>query len=187
MRAALVETVLTYRDDALPDALRWQAGAFVRATWPEVGGGAARDPYPRGLDPLHVVLVEGDLLLAYAGVVAMRVAHGGQAWRVDGLGRVFTFPGARGAGRGRRVVDAASAAIVHGGADLGALLCEPGLRPFYAGSGWGAVEPGVLIDAGDGTPTFAVEGPTMLLPVSARAQEAWRCFREAPLRVPFAW
>ena len=95
--------------------------------------------------------------------------------------------GGPGRGRGRRLVDAATAALVRGGADLGALLCEPGLRPFYAGSGWVEVEPGVLIDGGDGSPPFEVEGPTMLLPVSARATESWSAFREAPLTVPLAW
>ena len=181
------ETVQAYLCADLPEGLRWQASAFVRTQWPEVDRGAGREPYAAELEPVHVVLADGDLLLGYAGVVRFSIAHGGQEWVVDGLGRVFVFPGARGGGRGRRLVDAATAVVREGGADLGALLCEPGLRPFYAGSGWAAVDPGVVIDRGDGGAPFRVPGPTMLLPVSARARAAWTTFEQSPLTVPLAW
>lgn len=181
------ETLRTCRGPELPDVFRWQATAFIRTQWPTVGGGAVRETYPVELEPLHVVLADGDLLLGYAGIVRLRLPHDGQDWLVDALGRVFTFPGARGSGRGRRLVDAATDAVRTGGADLGALLCEPSLRPFYASSGWTAVGPGVLISAGSGAPAFPVPGPTMLLAVSARARASWSSFEQVPLSVPFAW
>ena len=184
---AAAGTLSTHRGADLPDAFRWQATAFVRTQWPDVGGGSLRETYPPELEPLHVVLADGDLLLGYAGILRLRLPHDGRDWLVDCLGRVFTFPGARGSGRGRRLVDAATRAIEAGGADVGALLCEPALRPFYAGSGWTRVDPGVVIDPRTGEAPFHVPGPTLLLPVSVRARAAWASFEQTPLTVPFAW
>lgn len=182
----MTEQLLTFPADQFPDALRWQAVSFIRTEWSQLDGGRLCDTYPAQRRPCHVALVEQELLLSYAAFFRLDVDHAGQRWRLDCLGNVFTFPGARGSGRGRQVVEVATTRIRTGDADVAALLCEPRLLPFYARSGWSEVAAGVTIVGEDAAP-FPIDGPTMMLFVSPAGRAARDLFEHEPLAVPFSW
>ena len=121
--------LLTYRHREFPRGLNWQAVSFMRVEWPFIDGGMLRETYP-------AALVEEDLLLSYAATFRLRIAHAGEEYEMGCLGNVFTYPGSRRQGYGRRVVGAATRHIRGSGADVAALFCAPDLESFYAASGW---------------------------------------------------
>jgi len=95
-----------------------------------------RETYAAELCPIHSYLVEGDLLFSYVATFRQSVQHIGITYEMACLGNVFTYPGARRKGYGRRVVEAASRHIRSGGSDIDALFGEVGLAGFHDTSGW---------------------------------------------------
>ncbi|HEU5433748.1 MAG TPA: GNAT family N-acetyltransferase [Thermomicrobiales bacterium] len=131
--------LLILSDGELPAPLRSQILAAVRREWPEDFDDEHRDrPWIQRAQfhPTHVVLVEDDRLIAYAGVVSKDLAHAGETYRTYGLSGVVAAPALRRQGHGRRVVEAATALIRASDADIGLLRCPPSLTAFYAACGW---------------------------------------------------
>jgi len=128
-----------YPSEDLPPDLKWQILSFLRATWPEGFDGELRLRdwiSPPADHPSHVVLVENGLLISHAEVVWKYLDHAGETYKAYGLSGVFTYPGLRGQGYGRQVVDAGTKIIRASDADIGIFHCAPSLEPFYAKSGW---------------------------------------------------
>ena len=174
--------------DAFPDALRWQAIAFLRVEWPFIFGGAARlqtHPYPLSMPQIHIAATEGDVLLSYATLVQFDQAQDGTRYRTLGLGNVFTFPPYRREGLGRQVIDTATRVLERSDADIGALLCERRFIPMYAAAGWIAADAPTF----EGTPDDAkrLEAVRMLVFVSAAAQRARAALLGHPLYVAEQW
>lgn len=182
-----MERLLTLEEPVLPDHLRWQAVSFMRVVWPDIDGGALRATYPPALAPVHHLVVDDDLLLAYAATFVQPLVIAGVRSRVGCLGNVFTYPGTRRRGHGGRVVTAASRHLQTSDVDVGVLLCAPALAPFYARLGWrAAVGPTLVQGPGDGPPT-EVDALRMVLPVADGDGVPAAGARSAALLVPFAW
>ena len=179
--------LLTYRHDELPPALQWQAVSFMRVVWPFINGGMLRETYPAALHPVHVALVEDDLLLSYAATFRLSIEHAGEEYEMECLGNVFTYPASRRRGYGRMVVGAATERIRGSGADVAALFCEPSLEGFYAASGWEPIREAATVLTGGGGEAEELDAVRMMLFVSEKAGQRRRVFETLPLRVPFPW
>ncbi len=179
--------LLTYRHGGFPPGLNWQAVSFMRVEWPFIDGGMLRETYPAVLHPVHFALVEDDLLLSYAATFRLRIEHAGVEYEMECLGNVFTYPGSRRKGYGRRVVGAATRHIRGSGADVAALFCAPALAGFYAASGWEPTpEAATLLTGGGGEPEE--HGALRMMQfVSEKGEAGRRAFGTLPLRIPFPW
>ena len=131
--------LVTFPDEELPAAIKCQVLSFHRIQWPEgyVGVNRLRDwvQHPR-FHPTHFALVEDGVLISYACGVWKHLEHAGEVYKTYGLSGVLTYPAFRRQGHGRQLVDAATAYIGRGDADIGLFTCAPSLSGFYAGSGW---------------------------------------------------
>src|SRR5215207_157826 len=138
-----MEELLVFADDALPSELKCQVLAAHRIEWP---GNYAGENRPRDwiqrpwFHPVHLVLAEGGVLIAYAGVAGKLLEHAGETYKAYGLSGVYTYSAFRRQGHGRRVVDAATARIRASDGDIGLFVCDPELADFYAASGWEPLE-----------------------------------------------
>ena len=176
----------TYHHEQFPPALNWQAVSFMRVEWPFINGGMLRETYPAGLSPVHFALVDDDLLLSYAAAFRLNLHHAGMEYEMDCLGNVFTFPGSRRKGYGRRVVDQVTRHILTGSRDVAALFCAPTLADFYARSGWEPMHGSTTLLAGDGKPEV-LDALLMMLFISERGRAGRHAFETLPLHVPFPW
>ena len=131
--------LLTFASAELPADLRCQILSFMRVAWWEGFTGALRrrDWIITEEDhPVHLVLVEGTILVAHLGVVWKNLDHAGTTYRTYGLTGVFTYPTFRREGHGARLVAAGTDYIRRSDADVGMFHCAPALRDFYARAGW---------------------------------------------------
>lgn len=176
----------TYTQDAFPSDLRWQAVSFMRIAWPFIDGGLFRETYPASSNPTHFVVVEDGILLSYAATIQMDVLHGGDTYRMLGLGNVLTYPAHRHRGVGTRVVSAATEFIATSDADVAALFCDHDLAGFYEACGW---EPITSTSTVIGTDHSAHEHDAlrMMRFVSAKGTAAAPVFRSQPLQLAFDW
>ena len=137
-----MEDLLVFADDALPLELKCQVLAAHRIEWPGnyAGENRLRDSIQRPwLRPVHLVLAEGGILIAYAGVARKRLEHADETHKAYALSGVYTYPEFCRQEHGRRVVDAATARIRASDADIGLFVCVTDLANFYAaaaGSRW---------------------------------------------------
>jgi GNAT superfamily N-acetyltransferase len=187
--------LITCADRELPPHVRWQVLSFLRMEWPFIFRGEARltkhvhDP---DFHPVHVALVEKEVLISYATILRMRLDHAGATYRVAGLANVLTYPPYRNEGHGTRVVQAASDTIRAGEcagappADVAALFCDPALREFYARCGWEPIDDGLTLigPAADPRPFDALR---MMLFLSEKGQAGRRAFEQQPWHVAHHW
>ena len=171
-----------YSSEDLPPDLKWQILSFLRATWPEGFEGALRLRdwiSPPGDHPSHVVLVENDLLISHTEVVWRYLDHAGERYKAYGLSGVFTYPGLRGQGYGRQIVDAGTKIIRAGDADIGIFHCAPSLGPFYAASGWIPMT-GVTSWVGPKSAPVVSDELMMMLFLSDKGQRGRAAFEHEP-------
>ena len=175
--------LLTFADDELPADLKCQILSAHRIQWPEgyVGENRLRDwiQHPR-FHPVHFALVEGGVLVSYAGVVWKRLEHAGEAHKAYGLSGVYAYPAFRRQGHGRRVVDAATARIRRSNADVGLFTCAPNLTGFYAASGWAVIERAVLLGGRRDAP-WPTEQRVMMGFFSEKGRRARLRFESLPI------
>jgi hypothetical protein len=181
--AGVVTSVRRWSDGTFPEALQWQAVSFMRTLWPDIDGGRLQAAYPSALQPTYYTVTEDDLLLSLAATFVAAVELGHTGLTAACLGNVFTFPGDRRRGLGRQVVEAASDDIGRSDVDVGVLLCDPWLEPFYQSSGWVAVPAAATVTA-DGATLHALR---MVLIVSDSAHDLRHRLATEPLLVPTAW
>lgn len=82
------------------------------------------------------VVVDGERVIAHAGVVERRVTAGGVPLDVAGIQNVAVLPEHRGTGLCRQVLGLAMDEALRRGLDCGLLFCEPKSVPLYARCGW---------------------------------------------------
>jgi len=96
-----------YKENELPESLKWQILSFIRAIWPEgfYNENEYRD-WIHGKDQhaVHFVIEKNKLLISYAGVVWKELEHAGGKYKTYGLSGVFTYPSFRGKGYGLKVI-----------------------------------------------------------------------------------
>ncbi len=134
--------VLIVPQEELALDLKAQVIALLERAWPSGRGveeqlrAPLHDPERR---PLAALLIDGGVVVGYLAIPSATIRHRGRDYRASGLSAVVTHPERRRRGHGQRLVVAARAAIVAGGADLGLFTCDPPLVPFYVGCGWEAM------------------------------------------------
>lgn len=164
----------------LPDHLRWQIISIIRIQWYQSAGDyTGPAALPDDWHPAHVVGIDGDALVSYAGVVRRDIEHAGQIFRTYGLSSVFTFPALRRRGFGTGVVRCATSTIRESGdGDLAVLFTMPGMEPFYERAGWQAM-PSTEFLIGDRTSPKLHRAVAMMLFVSAKGQRHRSTFEHA--------
>lgn len=176
--------LVSYADDELPDALRWQVLSFQRIVWPEGFTGPLRfRDVITGPDqhPHHLLYVAGELVVAHLEIVWRMLGHAGETYKAYGITGVLTFPSFRGEGWAARLVSAATERIDASDGDLGIFSCAPSLEPLYARDGWIPLHDGRFL-VGD-SPESAVESPVLMLfrAISAKGEVALPSFRSVPV------
>ncbi len=181
--------IRTYTLDTLPTAVKWQIASFVRMEWTFV---YEDDPYwdyftGKTVHAATIVLVEGDVVISHAEANQRIVTHNGIAYTMYGVSAVFTYPGFRGKGYGRQIVEAVTAYIDRTDADAAMLFCAPERVPFYAASGWEEVDTPVLFGAPD-NPQTKEYGKLMMRFLSEKGRRARTDFEQQPVYVgPTTW
>ena len=154
-----------YAPDDLPPTVRYQILSFLRVWDTEgfVGRGRGRRWISRPeFNPVHVVLLDDDFVVAHAEVVSGTFRHNGIAYNVYGISAVFVYPDYRELGHGVGVVQSATGVIAQQtAADIGLLWCAPELRGFYLRCGWTHVE-GAITLLGDTRETAQVHDAEIL-------------------------
>jgi aminoglycoside 2'-N-acetyltransferase I len=98
-------------------------GKFEDADWEHSLGG------------MHVVVAEGDVIVAHGAVVQRRLLVGDRPLRAGYVEGVAVDVGHRGRGHARAVMDEAER-VIRGAYELGALSAAEGVDGFYAARGW---------------------------------------------------
>ena len=180
----LVEELLTFADDELPSGFRCQILSAHRIEWPGnyAGEHRLRDWVQRPwFRPVHLVIAEGGVLIAYAGVARKALEHAGETYNTYGLSGVYTYPAFRRQGYGRRVVDAATDLIRASDADVGLFICAPELAGFYAASGWELMAGTELYGGPKAAPWREEEDVVMMGFVSEKGKRDRTRFEASPI------
>ncbi len=177
-----------YRVADLPPLLECQVRDFVRIVWPHSNVDDPAVPLgPRDYDPVHLVIVDGDMLISHVQILTLTIEHAGITYRVNGVSGVLTYPNFRKEGFGRKVVAGTTEYIAANAVDFGMLFTSPDLEKFYNRNNWIAI-PNLTILAGDKNNPQPREEFTMLYPVTPRGHEAVSRFENASVYVgPRLW
>jgi GNAT superfamily N-acetyltransferase len=177
--------IQVYRCNAeLPDHLRGQILSLIRIEWQDAAGDyLGPGALPEEWHPAHVVGVEGDVILSYAGVVWREIEHAGEVFKTYGLSSVYTFPHYRRAGLGGRVVRRATAEIEQAGdGDIALLFTYEALEPFYRRCGW-QVMPEMRCLIGSRESPVVHDALAMMLFLSTKGWQHRSAFERTPVYV----
>jgi aminoglycoside 2'-N-acetyltransferase I len=108
------------------------AEALVREAF---GDGFRSHDWLHGVGGVHVMITEGDDLLAHAAVVSRTLRHQDDVLPTGYVEAVAVRGDQQGRGLGRLVMDHAES-IIRTHHDIGALNAVETAAPFYAGRGW---------------------------------------------------
>lgn len=108
------------------------AEALVRTAF---GDSFRTHDWLHGVDGVHVLITEGNELLAHASVVTRTLRSGGEAFATGYVESVAVRADQQGRGLGRLVMDHAEA-LIRAQHQLGALNAVESAAPFYAARGW---------------------------------------------------
>ena len=133
--------IVSYRQAELPAGLAAEQLRLHRQAWPDTDE-AGHDP---ALDPVTLLLLDGDRALAVLDILSKDIEHHGQKYRASGLSAVVTDRAVRGRGHGLHLVVEARRAMAGLGRDLGIFTCDTVLAGFYARAGWQLLPGTVLI------------------------------------------
>ena len=131
----------------VPPPLRQQVRKLQRQAWPSDRpdeGGPSHDP---ALQPVSMLLVSDGRVITALDILSKDILHSGQSYSASGLSTVVTDKALQGRGYGRRLVEAAYAAIEKSGIDLGIFTCDTPLRSLYERDRW-RVLPGTVLIGG---------------------------------------
>lgn len=166
----------------LPERWKLQVLSFLRINFTDgfVGANLYRN-WISGVDNTrHVVIVEGDMLIAHTEVKWKWLEHAGERFKVFGLSGVLTYPAFRKQGYGAWVIREGTSLIRVSDADLGVLGCDPELEGFYAAAGWEPMrESRVLV--GDPSGPTPDEGRLMMLFLSEKGMRGRQKFIDLPI------
>ncbi|HLJ08175.1 MAG TPA: GNAT family N-acetyltransferase, partial [Acidimicrobiia bacterium] len=149
--------VLTSPETALSPELRRQVASLEHQAWPSIDPrlGHLHDP---ALEPLSMLLVDGDRVVAALAVLSKALAHRGRTYAARGLSTVVTDRSLRRRGHGLALVTAARELIAASRADLGLFTCDPPLQGFYERAGWEELPDAVVVG---GTPEAPLASDTL--------------------------
>ena len=176
--------LLTFTSAEFPEHLKWQAVSFLRVQWPDgfVGENRLRNWVTREADhPIHIVLVEQDILISHTNVVWKYLNHNGETYKAYGLTGVFTFPSFRGQGCGSRVIAAGTAYIQASDADIAMLYCDERLRSLYAKQGWKPLDTSTTYLGTAEKPERVDDEILMMLFLSPKGQQGQPAFETKPI------
>jgi GNAT superfamily N-acetyltransferase len=131
----------------VPPELREQIRGLQRQAWPSDrpdDGGPSHDP---ALRPVSMLLVSDGRVITALDILSKDILHGGHRYSASGLSTVVTDEALQGQGYGRRLVEAAYAAIEKSGVDIGIFTCDTPLQALYQRDGW-RVLPGTVLIGG---------------------------------------
>jgi GNAT superfamily N-acetyltransferase len=140
--------MLMFPETRIPEKIRQQVFSLIKAEWPGAFSGDKenRDWLNRPeTNPLALMLVSGDTVIAYTGIVWKYIEHAGENYKAYGLSGVLTNPAYRRQGYGQQLIKAAYQIIGESGADIGIFTCDIPLKGFYEECGWKALEKGYLV------------------------------------------
>lgn len=156
-------SIVTYPEGETPQHLRRQVRAAQEEAWPSddeadaVSLAAVHDP---ALQPLSMLLVDGDTVLSALDLLFKQIRHEGWSLAAAGLSTVVTPVGYRGRSFGHMLATHACRAMPDFGADLGLFTCDRPLKPFYEACGWEAL-PGAVLVGGTPEDPFPSDSPGM--------------------------
>ena len=179
-----MDELLTYTSAELPEHLKWQAVSFLRVQYPDgfLNENRLRNWVTSEQDhPIHIVIVERDILISHTNVVWKYLDHDGETYKAYGLTGVFTYPSFRGQGYGSKVVAAGTEYILRSDADIAMLYCDASLMTFYARHGWMHMDNSVSFIE-DKDRTVRVEDEIlMMMFVSTKGQRGRTAFEHKPI------
>jgi aminoglycoside 2'-N-acetyltransferase I len=153
--------IASYPEAATPPELRVQVLALHHEAWPpedSTAGSETALTHDPSLDPLSMLLMDDETVVAALDVLTKDLVHSGRPYRAGGLSTVVTRRGARGQGHGHRLVTAAREAMAASGLDLGLFTCDRPLQGFYERAGWRLL-PGAVIIGGTRRSPFPSDQP----------------------------
>ncbi|MGE0539180.1 MAG: GNAT family N-acetyltransferase [Dehalococcoidia bacterium] len=171
----------TYAAAALPSHLRWQILDFLRMEWPEgfAGDNRLREWIsPAHEHPMHIVLVDGDLLVSHTEVKRKDLEHDGVIYKAYGLSGVLTYPQFRREGYGLQVVEAGKRHIERTDADIA--IFNSRLRGFYERAGFIPMESLHMTYGDPAHPTVSDE-TTFMLFLTEKGRAGRRSFETRPV------
>jgi GNAT superfamily N-acetyltransferase len=167
-----------------PESLKCQTLSFLRVQWPGgfIGENRLRNWVTKEADhPIHLVLVEEDILISHTNVVWKYLDHEGIRYKAYGLTGVFTYPAFRREGFGSRIIAAGTDYISQSDADIAMLYCDHSLRNFYAQHGWIHIDRSIsYIDSADG-PVLVDDEILMMQFISDKGQQGRISFECQPI------
>ncbi|MEU7607524.1 GNAT family N-acetyltransferase [Streptomyces sp. NPDC040724] len=116
---------------------------------------------------VHFGVLEGDRLVAHAGLLRLPLSIGAVDTEVMGVGGVAVAPDVRGRGLARTVLTAALDHARTTGLRHALLFCRPSLVPLYQRLGWRTLDQDVRVEQPGGTVTMPLR--TMTTPLRADA------------------
>ncbi|MDG4666389.1 GNAT family N-acetyltransferase [Mycobacterium sp. 236(2023)] len=138
--------------------------ALVRRAF---GSGFRSHDWLHGVDGVHVVISDGNEMLAHASVVTRMLRHNDNVFRTGYVEAVAVRADQQGRGLGRLVMDHAES-VIRVRHDLGALNAVKAAEGFYVARGWVLWDGPTRADASSGTvDTYDPVDLIYLLPANA--------------------
>lgn len=177
---------------ALPAHIYWQVQTFLRTMqWgePFEDGDSLPPIEDDALHPTYAAVCNGDVLLAFAGLIQKTLTFADEEWICGGVGSVFTFPAFRKQGYGRQVVEAITAHMRRTPSiDFGLLWTNPRNQNFYAHSGWEVIPELTTLTGSESNPEIYDDEVPIMVFCSQRAKVARALFEQGRLYIgPWTW
>jgi aminoglycoside 2'-N-acetyltransferase I len=153
--------VRSFPQASVPRRFRSQLLAAHAEAWPaadELTPPAEWPTHDPALQPVAMMLVADDTVLAALDILSKPIQHTGDTYLAGGLSTVVTPLARRGLGYGHRLVSAAREAMAAGDWDLGLFTCDRPLQAFYECAGWHLL-PGAVLVGGSAAAPFASDQP----------------------------
>lgn len=141
--------ILSAPEADVPAELRAQIRRLRRQAWPDDKPDEPGPSHDAALRPASMLLVCDGRVISALDILSKDIVHAGHCYSASGLSTVVTDAELQGRGYGRRLVEAAYAAIEASGVDLGVFTCDVPLRALYERDGWRVLAGTVLVG---GTP-----------------------------------
>lgn len=129
----------------MPGATRLQVAALHAQAWPGDRTSNSETGHDPLLQPVSLVLVDGERVLAALAILSKELHHRGRRYAASGLSTVVTDPVERRRGHGRRLIVAAGEAMRAAGADLALFTSDTPMAPFYESGGYTVLPGSVLV------------------------------------------
>ncbi len=137
--------IMCYPEAQVPSQLRLEMVALQRQAWPSHQPLDPRPWHDPSLNPLSMILVNEDHVVAALDILSKPIQHAGISFAASGISATVTDQRFRRKGFGRKLIAAARNEMSRRGADLGIFTCDSPLRSFYESGGWGYLPDTVLI------------------------------------------